>query len=403
MMIIKLAWKNIWRNRVRSLVVMTATALGLWAGIFASAFVRGLMDQKVESVVRMELSHFQIHHPDFQNEYLPQYLIDDQKEITSILKSDADVVGFATRTVAMGMIATSNHSGGIKILGIDPDQEKVVTQLDRRVIEGAFFPDGGRAPILISKKTAEKFKVRLRSKMVLTLQDIHKEITAGAFRVVGIYESENAMYDEMHVYVRRADLQPLLAVDNGIHEIAVLLHAHELADPVSQKYAEKYSDLEIQPWLDLSTGMRFMIEAFDTYVYFIVGIILLALILSIINTMLMAILERTREIGMLMAVGMSKLRLFGMILMETIFLSMVGGPIGLFVAWLTIRFFGHRGLNLSGAAYGEMGFGKIIYPHLDLATYLSVTGMVLIMAVLASTYPAWKALRLNPVEAIRDI
>ena len=237
--------------------------------------------------------------------------------------------------------------------------------------------------------------------MIITIQDVKRDITAGAFRVVGIYETGNPMYDEMNAYVQQEDLKSLLNMQSGTHEIAVLQNSHDLADPLAQKYQSKYPDLLVEAWLDLSTGMRYMVEAFDTYVYFIVGIILLALILSIINTMLMAVLERTREIGMLMAIGMNKIRLFSLILIETIFLSVIGGPVGLLIAWLTIKYYGIHGINLTGAAYGEMGFGSIIYPFLDLNSYLGVTVMVIVMSILAAIYPALKALKLRPVEALR--
>lgn len=400
-MLIKLAWKNIWRNKTRSLVVITATALGLWAGVFASAFVKGMMDQKINNVIQDELSHFQFHHPEFKNEYLPEFSIQNDQEIIDQLKQNMAVVGVSSRVISMAMIASPNKSGSIRLNGITPDQEKDVTKLHSRIHEGTYFENDKKNQILVSKKTAENFKVKLRSKVVVTIQEMEKEITAGAFRVVGIYETSNPIYDEMNAYVRKQDLMSLLNMESGTHEIAVLLNDHDLADPLARDFQDKYPKLLVEPWLDLSVGMRYMVEAFDTYVYFIVGIILLALILSIINTMLMAVLERTREIGMLMAIGMNKIRLFGLILIETIFLSLIGGPAGLFIAWLTIKYFAYQGINLSGAAYGEMGFGSIIYPYLDFNSYMGVTFMVIIMSILAAIYPALKALRLRPVDALR--
>ena len=402
-MIIKIAWKNIWRNRVRSLVVIIAVALGLWAGVFASAFVKGMMDQKVDSVIRLEMSHVQVHHPKFTEEMLPEYFIPDGIEILQNIKQDTFVEEASGRVISMVMLASPNQSGAVKLSGIDPEDERTVTLLDQRVTEGEYLDGSKRNPVLISRRLAEDYQVKVRSKMVITVQDVNREITAGAFRVCGIFETENGLYDDMNIFVIKEDIQKIIGLQDQIHEIAVLLTEHDLADPVATLYQEKHPHLKVEPWLDLSAGMRFMIEAFDTYLYFIVGIILLALVLSIINTMLMAILERTREIGMLMAIGMNKWRLFKMILMETIFLSMVGGPLGLFLAWITIKIFGNVGINLSGAAYGEMGFGNIIYPYLEFDSYLRVTLMVLVMAILASFYPAWKALRLNPVEAIRKL
>ncbi len=146
-----------------------------------------------------------------------------------------------------------------------------------------------------------------------------------------------------------------------------------------------------------------MVEALDVYLYYIVGIILLALLFSILNTMLMAVLERMREIGVLMAVGMSKARIFLMIMLETVMLTMIGGPFGLLLSYGFVTYFGEVGINLGGAAYSDLGFAAIVYPYLDARSYLEVTLMVAVMAVIAAVYPARKALKLIPVEAIRTI
>ena len=138
--------------------------------------------------------------------------------------------------------------------------------------------------------------------------------------------------------------------------------------------------------------------------HMIVGIILVALLFSIINTMLMAVLERVREIGMLMAVGVTKGRVFSMILLETVMMAMIGCPAGLFLSWASIKYFGTVGIDLgANAAYGEMGWSNVIHPALDAASYYQVAFMVAIMAILAAIYPAIKALRLKPAEAIRKI
>jgi ABC-type lipoprotein release transport system permease subunit len=400
-MIVKIAWRNIWRNKVRSAVVIIAVALGLWAGIFASAFVRGMMEQKIDSVIKLEMSHFQIHHPAFRDELHVSDTIANRENILSELKSKDSIVGVSERVIGMFMMTSPNYNGALKITGINPTQEASVTKLNQFVQEGTYLEPGRKNPILISHKTAEKYKINLRSKVVLTFQDIDGEITAGAFRVTGIYDSKNSMYDEMNAFVNINDIQRLLNIGSASHEIAVLLSEHDISEPFTQKYQEKWPEMEVLAWSDLSPGMRFFIEAKDTYTLVIVGIILVALLFSILNTMLMAVLERVREIGMLMAIGMTKIRVFKMIMLETIYLVMLGGPFGLLLSWLSINYFGTRGINLGNAAYQDVGFSNIVYPFLDAKSYLMVTLMVVAMALVAAIYPAQKALSLKPIEAIR--
>lgn len=403
-MLIKIAWRNIWRNKVRSLVVITALALGLWAGIFASAFVNGMMKQKINSVIEMEISHFQFHQKGFRDDFLTKEYMENGYSIRKELLKEPLVKEVAARTVSMMMIGTANRTGGIKVTGISPDEEKTVTRLNEKVTEGKYFEGISRNPILISRETARKYKAGLKSKIILTFQDVNGEIVAGAFRVCGIFDTGNKMYDGMNVFVKREDIQKLAGIGEGIHELAVLLNEHIPAESMAVSYQKKYPELEVLSWLDLAPGgMRYMVDVIDVYTVIIVGIILLALLFSIINTMLMAVLERVRELGMLMAVGMNRQKVFLMIMLETIALSLVGGPAGLILAWTSISYFGHAGINLGNAAYGDLGYSNLVFPTLPPVEYLKVTAMVLTIALIAAIYPARKALKLKPVEAIRKI
>ena len=401
-MLLKIAWRNIWRNTTRSVVVIIAIALGLWAGVFASAFVQGLMKQKIESVISMEMSDFQFHEPGFRDEFLAKLYMANGEAIRSEVAAEESVLGSTGRLISMGMMGSAKQNGAVKIMGINPEDEHLVTGLSDRLVDGKYFEGVKRNPVLISQRMAEKYKVKVRSKIVLTIQDVDGEIIAGAFRVVGIYRTGNGIFDDMHVYVRQPDLRGMMKIDEGLHEIAVLLNDHDLADPMAIKYQEKHEKLEVQSWLDLATGMRMMVGMIDQYLYYIVGIILIALLFSILNTMLMAVLERVREIGMLMAVGMTKGKVFMMIMLETVMLGLIGGPLGLLFSWVFITYFQSAGINLGGT-YEDYGFSSIVYPYLDSASYIEVTYMVVIMAIVAAIYPAIKALNLKPVEAIRKI
>ncbi len=404
-MLLKIAWRNIWRNKVRSLVVIIAIALGLWAGVFASAFVNGLMQQRVESVIQLEMSHVQIHHPTFRDEFEGKYIIHNSNEVVKQLTSEPETKAVSARLIAFGaMLATANSSGSVKVVGIDPSKEAAVTEIDSFLIDGAYFSGIKRNPIYISDDIAEKYKLKVRSKLVLTVQDTVGEIMSSSFRVVGIFNTNNGLYDKMNVFVREGDLRKLMHLEDNYHEIAALFSDHSLAEPKAKKLADKFNNLEVLPWMDLSTGMRMMIEMMDYYTLILVGIILLALLFSIVNTMLMAVLDRTRELGVLMAVGMNRIKIFFMIMIETVFIALIGGPLGLVLAWSSIQHFAATGIDLgSSTSYEEYGFSTIVYPYLELEIYVQVTFMVIAMAIIAAIYPAIKALRLKPVEAIRKI
>lgn len=402
-MILKIAWKNIWRNKVRSFVVITAIGLGLWAGIFGSAFVTGMMQSKVDTAVKNELSHIQIHQPKFTDEYNGKLIINNSEELIKTLNADKEIRFVSERVVTMGMMASSRNQSAIKLLGVNKQDEAQITEIDKNIIDGAFFEKKSKNPIVVSKETAEAYKIKINSKVTVTFQDIDGEITAAAFRVVGIYNTTNNMYDKMNALVQIDDLRKLFNIDQGAHEIAIWLNNHEMAQSVADKYKLVFKDLEVKSWLEIQPEMSYMLEMMDLYLYIIVGIILVALLFSIVNTMLMAVLERVKEIGMLMAIGMTKGRVFSMIMTETVLMSLIGVPLGVLISQISISYFGTVGIDLSSAQYEDMGFSSIIYPYIEASRYLEVTLMVFIMSLIAALYPARKALKLNPVTAIRKI
>jgi len=401
-MILKIAWRNIWRNRLRSSVIIVALSLGLVAGIFSSAFVQGMMKQKIESVISKEMSDFQVHHSMYREELLPNLIIKDGELVQKDIESNKNVIATTGRVLIEGpAVSTSHREGMIRLVGIDPGEEAAVTGLKEDLVEGEYFIGIKKNPILISSKTAEEYGVELKGKINFRFLDVNGSVQQIGFRVVGIYDTGNPMMDGMKAYALRDDVRKHLGLENGYHELAISLDDHDQAEPLAISYQDKYQDLEIISWLDLALGMRMMIETMGVYTVIIVGIILFALLFSILNTMLMAVLERTREIGMLMAVGMAKQKVFSMIMLETLFLSLIGGPIGILVSYLLISYFGTAGINLGDAAYGEMGFSNIIYPYLESSEYVNVAIMVFFMTLFAAIYPSIKALRLKPVEAIR--
>lgn len=403
-MILSFAWKNIWRKPIRSLIVIISIVLGLWATIFMFAYVAGIVDQRFVDAISFEISHIQTHHPNFKIDNEPQYVIKDLKPIREQLMKAPTVKAFASRSITNGMIASANNSQGSKIIGIVPDEEYVLTKIDERIETGRALKTGDKNKIVIGKSLAKKLKVKLRSKVVLTFSDANQEIVAGAFKVVGIYQSYNASIEDRICYVMQHDLNRLLAIGGDAHQLAVLLHSDEALNTLAGKISANHPENLTETWEALSPELSMMINSLDEYMIIFLIIILLALCFGIINTMLMSVLERVREIGMLMSIGMNKLKIFILIMIETILIIGIATPFGVLMAYITIAYFNTNGLNLTGmadATYREMGFQTIIYPSLTLAYYLRIILIVAIASFIASLYPAYTAIKLNPVEAIR--
>ncbi len=398
------SWRNVWRNKTRSLVIITAITLGVFAGVYTIAFMLGWVNQKVESVINTEMSHLQVHHMQYLETMEVHDYIPNVSHLLYEIKSDPAVKAASTRVIATCMIASAETGAGIQLVGVDPENEMLVTNLHEKIVDGAYF-DGVRTnPIVIGEKLAQKLKVKVRSKVVITLTEMDGTLSGGAFRVVGIYRTANTAYDEMKAFVKGEDLKKLIKIDDdAAHEVAVLLKNHGEEDSFASKLSSLYPTLQTLTWTQLVPEMKLMNENMNLMMYIFVSIILLALGFGIVNTMLMAILERVKEIGMLMAVGMNKVRVFSMIVLETIFLSLTGGICGILLAILLVAITSRTGIDLSLWAEGlnAVGFDSVVFPTIGFDTIVVVAILVIVTALFSAIYPARKAVRLNPSEAIR--
>jgi ABC-type lipoprotein release transport system permease subunit len=365
----------------------------------------GVAAQKINASINNEVSHIQIHNPDFRENYEFQYSLPDAEKMMKDISLLPEVKSVAPRTIITGMIMSAASSAGIKLNGIDPEPEKKTTTLYTKIADsnGVYFSAGLRNPIVISQKLADKLNVRLKSKLILRFQSADGSLIEGAFKICGIYRTSNSMFDEMNVFIRRSDLGSLIG-SVPVHEIAVLLHNDGQTAEVMATLKKMYPALEVMSWKELLPEIGMISAMLGMMNYFILGIILAALAFGIVNTMLMIVLERTRELGMLMAVGMNKSRVFRMIMLESILLSLCGGIAGMiistFIIWLTSR----TGIDLSSLSQGfeSLGFDPVMYPEIRPAFYLGTVLMVIITGILSSLYPARKALGINPALAVKN-
>lgn len=400
--IISLGWKNVWRNPTRSGVVIIAVLLGTWAGIFTAGFFNGMMQDSLDNQIELSVGHIQIMHPKFEDLYNPKYSISNPANLIQYLEEKPYIENVLAKSVATGLAQSPHNNFGVTINGINPQADTNLA-INQYITDGN-LPDGtSRNAILIGDKLAKRLDLELKSRIVLSFQDIDAEITGGAFRVAGIFDTYSENYDESTVFVLQNDLNRLLGHSNLIHNLRIDTEELSMAEDYAEKLRADYPELEIKTWRDIAPDLRYMFDMMDLMLYIVMIIIIIGLVFSIINTMLMAVLERTRELGMLRAIGMNKVRTFSMVMWETVFLTLVGAPIGLLLAWLSISFFGNAGINLSTFAegLGAYGISTIIYPKLTWQYYLNIMLMISGAALISALYPAWRTLKLKPVEAIQ--
>jgi ABC-type lipoprotein release transport system permease subunit len=472
-MIWSVSWKNIWRNKTRSLVVIIAVTLGIISGVLLIGILKGWVEQRLHDAIYNEVSHLQIHNTEYlKNEEL-HLTITDSEDLIRKIENIPGLIGWTERTKIVGMANTPWASSGVIVHGIDPEKEKQVSEIYKKILPeaGEYLDTASPWSILISDKTAEILKLkqyiitdeamaslrdeglpesiisdisslkdvrykslkefrevlkssfnkktlnsygrtiidnalvyRLRNKIQITVSDENGVPAQGAFRVCGIYKTTNGGFDQSTVFVNMNDLATLYSDSSlFIHEIAVLLDDKKNVELAKASLSGISSSVTVNTWKELSPDAAMMNDYMVIYYFIFIGIIMLALAFGIINTMMMTILERTKELGMLMAIGMNRKRVFTMIMLETMFLTSVGAVLGMLSGWLITEVLGKTGIHFSGWGEGfeAIGFAARVYPVVSFDFFVFITLMVIVTAIISSLWPARKALSLNPVEALR--
>ena len=403
--LIKISWRNIWRNKLRSLVVIFSIVFGLLGGIIIIAMSYGLNEERMNNAVDTYLSHIQIHNNLFSEDYNIKHTINNLDIIEKVINEDERVVSYSKRIVLNGMLSNSNGSYGIQVKGIDPDEEIKVTNTYEKIIDGEYFRSKRDNTILVGKKLADKLNLKLKSKVVITFQDENYELTSLLYRVEGIFRSGNSRYDEMNVFVKNKSITKNLPGFNGYHEMPILLSDIELRGEVKKDLIPLSSDNIVEGWDDISKELAYANEMLSAVLYIFMMIILSGLSFGVINTMLMAILERRKEIGMLMSIGMNRYKIFMMISFETIFLSLIALPFGLITSYLIVEYYSVVGIDLSVVEAGleNFGVGTRLYFKVPNEEYFYVSLMVFVISIFSSIFPSIRALKINPVEATKTI
>ena len=225
------------------------------------------------------------------------------------------------------------------------------------------------------------------------------------YRVEGIFRSGNSRYDDANVFVRNSSITKNLPNFSGFHEIPILLTDIKLKDEVKSELIPFSDENIVESWDDISKDLAYANEMLAAVLYIFMMIILSGLSFGIVNTMLMAILERKKEIGMLMSIGMNRYKIFLMIGFETIFLTVVALPFGLLISYMLVEYYSVVGIDLSMVEAGleNFGVGTRLYFQLPTSDYYVVSGMVFVMSLISSIFPSIRALKINPVEATKSI
>lgn len=398
----RLAWRYLWRNYRRTGIMLLAIAVGVWAMIFMTALMRGMVDQMIGDGIDALPGYVQVHHPDFR---------DDPNIANSLAAPDAalraaldepPVTAWAPRVKLPAIIASERNTRGVTLLGVIPDRE-IALALDPASIVAGRFLDGPQDPgLVVGRRMLDRLETDLGKRVVVMSQDPENNIADRGFRIVGVFEGDLAGQEEQWIYAGLETVQTLLSMGDRISEIAVAGGNYRDVEALLARVREAApASAEVLPWTELEPYLGMMMGVMDGFVLVWIVVIFLALSFGLVNTLMMAVFERVREIGLMLALGMKPAAILYQVLLESLMLLALGLVLGNLLAVLTIWPI-RDGIDLSAVAEGfeMMGASSTLYPALHGRDLVTANGVVLVLGILTGLLPAWRASQYRPVEAI---
>ncbi|MEE4310258.1 MAG: FtsX-like permease family protein [candidate division KSB1 bacterium] len=403
---VKLAWRNLFRNKRRSLIAGIAIGLGLASLIFVDAMIIGMRDNMIASATSSFLGEGQIHQKDFRTTQSVENTIQNKDWVVSNLEEEKIVEHFTRRVMNMAMINSAANMSSISLVGIDPETEKPLSQVDDAITKGAFFEENRERDILIGSKLAEILEVDMGDRVVVTVSQAETgDLSQEMFLVSGIYHFNMKEMDRGMAFVRLRKAQDMFNIGDEIHEIAINFtstkYGREGHLPFWDKYS-KYSN-EALGWTKLMPQLKAALDlsSFSTY---LTGLILFGVVsLGIINTLFMSLYERMFEFGVLRAVGTRPFGIARLILLEAGALAILSIILGNIIGFVITYTVSKVGIDYTGIEFAGVTFRELLYPVLEVSQFIYYPLWVFVLTVVVGIYPAVYAAKISPADAMRKV
>lgn len=405
---LKMAWRNVWRNPRRTLLTLAAIGFACLLLVFMLSFQFGSYDAMIDTAVKVHTGHLQIQARGYNEKREMRRVVPSPVRVERILEGIPEVVAYTFRSNAFSLVSSEERTYGCLIIGIDPQREVRVSRIKSLIRRGRYLSESRPYTALIGESLAKNLRVDVGSELTILGQAKDGSIAAAVVTIAGIYSSGQDVFDRSAVHIRLADFQEIYGMGGSVHEVVAIARSLEdvrrIKKAVAAAIGREKSDspLAVLDWQELMPGLAqgIKIDLISGLIMYLLLILVVAF--SILNTFLMAILERTREFGVMMAMGTSPARLTRLLLIESSVIAVIGVALGVFAGTLVTLYFQFHGIDLAGASeiLRQYGISGRLYPRLSLLSASIGPCAVLLITALAALVPALKVRRLRPVEAL---
>lgn len=399
--IIRMAWRDLGRNRRRSFFSALAVGLGLALLLFLAAFIEGEMKASIDTSIRLISGHLQVRantYDEVKTSLKWADLVENPQQVADQIASLEPVKAASPRLYASGIVAVGDETTGVRVIGIDPNSE-ANSPYREGMLEGEFLTGDDREGLLLGKALAEKLGLKVGEQLSLSVNTSNGEVAEQVFTVRGIFTTGTYAFDGANVLLPLVKAQAIAEAENHASTIFILLKDMNQTDVVAP--ALQSVNLQVLTWKDMNELLLQVEQLANSYMVFFYLIVLGISATVVVNTLIMSVFERTREIGILTAIGMRSRRIMGMFLAESSLLAVGGILMGLTLGIILATILGQVGFPVGQMKITGFVIGDRIYPVLTLADSVQLSLMALVITLLAGLYPAWIASHMEPVEALR--
>jgi ABC-type lipoprotein release transport system permease subunit len=404
MMLLRLAWRNILRNKRRTFLSGAAVGIGLASLIFTDALTIGMIESMIKTTTDTFLGHAQIHAEGFRDTLEVEKTIHNLSNLTGKLDTEDVVSSYSVRTQAFAMITSPSNVSSVILYGINPDTEKNISKIDEAMVKGSYLTKDRDRQILIGSKLADTLEIDLGDRVVITAAQAHTgELSQEMFRIGGIFHFNVKEMDSSMAFITLGKSRALLGLGPDAHEIAITFHDITDASNMMLPFWSTYSrdDNEALGWRGLMKELDAVLRLSE-FTKYIMALLLFGIVaLIILNTLFTSLYERLFEFGVLRAIGTRPFKMASIVLLEAVLLSIVSGLYGIILGIGVTYIFSIYGIDYRGIEFAEVTLRELIYPVMTVRQYIEYPVWILFFALIAGLYPAVFAAKLAPAKVLR--
>ncbi len=404
-----MAWRNLTRNTGRTLILLLAIGLALGSMIFFYSIIHGFYERMIDNSTRYLTGDIQIAREGFFSERTPTSVLQETEKVKEVLNKEKAVRAYALRIESEAILSTAESTLNILLVGIDPKTDGQITGLEKEIKEGSYLLETDKNSILLGEKIASKLKVTVGDKVVVMAQDSQGGLSSEAYRVKGIIRTGVESFDETLVMVPLKSVQSLLAME-GVSNAIVKLRSQSLVEKTKLSIKKQLAGTgnQVATWKELMPMMEQLIALLNVVLDLWTTVVFIIVLLGVMNTLLMGVMERTREFGMMTALGTRRYQVVLLVLLESFFTGLVGLLAGNFFGYLLLQVTGVTGFDMAffspGVTYKDIpGMVTVIYPEFSFREALYPSLMLFVFTLIAGLYPAWRAASVVPMKALRHV